>query len=190
MKKLLLFPLLLCYSYFALPHGYIEYPASRAYLCKLQTNKNCGAIQYEPQSVEGLKGFPQKGPVDGKIASAGIAAFSSIDVQNPFRWTRMLIETPDFDFFWRLTAIHKTTKWEYFITQEDWNPSEPLTRAQFELTPFCKYEKVETPASLVQHSCRLPKNYQGYHIILGVWTINDTANAFYQVIDIEIDYKQ
>ncbi|ATG17445.1 TPA: lytic polysaccharide monooxygenase [Providencia alcalifaciens] len=189
MKKLLLLPLLLCYSYFALPHGYIEYPASRAYLCKLQSNQNCGAVQYEPQSVEGLKGFPLKGPADGKIASANIASFSPLDAQQPFRWTRMLIETSTFDFFWRLTAIHRTTKWEYFITRKDWDPSKSLTRAQFELTPFCKFEKVEMPPSLVMHTCHLPKDYQGYHVVLGVWTIDDTANAFYQVIDLEIDYK-
>ncbi len=38
-------------------HGYVESPASRAYQCKLQLNTQCGSVQYEPQSVEGLKGF-------------------------------------------------------------------------------------------------------------------------------------
>ncbi|HGJ5881500.1 MAG TPA: chitin-binding protein, partial [Arsenophonus nasoniae] len=33
-------------------HGYIDNPASRAYLCSMLENKNCGPIQYEPQSVE------------------------------------------------------------------------------------------------------------------------------------------
>ena len=28
-------------------------------------------IQYEPQSVEGIGGFPQLGPSDGQIAGAG-----------------------------------------------------------------------------------------------------------------------
>lgn len=39
-------------------HGYVESPASRSYLCKQGVNVNCGPIQYEPQSVEGIGGFP------------------------------------------------------------------------------------------------------------------------------------
>lgn len=52
-------------------HGYVESPASRSYLCKQGVNVNCGPIQYEPQSVEGIGGFPQLGPSDGQIAGAG-----------------------------------------------------------------------------------------------------------------------
>ena len=37
----------------SLAHGYVSQPKSRSYLCKLGDNTNCGAIQYEPQSVEG-----------------------------------------------------------------------------------------------------------------------------------------
>lgn len=36
----------------------------------LKSNTNLGPIQYELQSLEGPKGFPQNGPPDGKIASA------------------------------------------------------------------------------------------------------------------------
>ena len=32
----------------ALAHGYIESPASRAYMCKLGQNIDCGSVQYEP----------------------------------------------------------------------------------------------------------------------------------------------
>jgi len=42
----------------ALAHGYIESPASRAYMCKLGQNIDCGSVQYEPQSVEKTSGFP------------------------------------------------------------------------------------------------------------------------------------
>ena len=38
----------------ALAHGYIESPASRAYMCKLGQNTDCGSVQYEPQSVDCL----------------------------------------------------------------------------------------------------------------------------------------
>lgn len=57
-KRLLLLPFLFCFSAIALGHGYVEEPKSRAFLCKKNLNSNCGAIQYEPQSLEGPKGFP------------------------------------------------------------------------------------------------------------------------------------
>ncbi|MCG9766566.1 lytic polysaccharide monooxygenase, partial [Vibrio alginolyticus] len=68
----------------AAAHGYVSetnggVAASRSALCKYPTpdtnekNNNCGAIQYEPQSVEGPDGFPETGPRDGKIASAETA---------------------------------------------------------------------------------------------------------------------
>ena len=37
-------------------HGYISSPPSRQALCAQGVVTNCGAIQYEPQSVEGPKG--------------------------------------------------------------------------------------------------------------------------------------
>lgn len=39
-------------------HGYVSTPKSRAYQCNLGNNSACGAVTVEPQSVEGVKGFP------------------------------------------------------------------------------------------------------------------------------------
>jgi len=69
-------------------HGYIDFPTSRAYLCSLGKNGNCGAVMVEPQSVEGRKGFPRHGPADGKIASAGHRWFGELDEQTATRWTK------------------------------------------------------------------------------------------------------
>ena len=55
----------------AMAHGYVNGPESRSMLCKAGVNTDCGGVQYEPQSLEGLKGFPAAGPADGQIASAG-----------------------------------------------------------------------------------------------------------------------
>jgi len=56
----------------ALAHGYINQPEGRNYLCKTGGNSQCGAIQWEPQSLEAPSGFPNGGPADGQIASAGV----------------------------------------------------------------------------------------------------------------------
>ena len=55
----------------ALAHGYIESPASRAYMCKQGQNIDCGLVEYEPQSVERASGFPSGSlPPDGELLAA------------------------------------------------------------------------------------------------------------------------
>ena len=73
----------------ALAHGYVSEPAGRPLLCKLGDNTNCGAVQWEPQSVEGPDGaprFPVGGPEDGTIAAAGSPSWSELNAQSPSRW--------------------------------------------------------------------------------------------------------
>lgn len=186
-QQLLLVPILFFCSFLAYPHGYVKSPESRSYLCRKEVNTNCGQIQYEPQSLEGPKGFPQQGPADGEIASAGLSQFSPLDVQTAERWKTVPLKTRNVEFEWYLTAKHKTTKWEYFMTKPDWEPNIPLSRAQFELTPFCEFHRIETPDNTVKHNCVLPQEQTGYQVVLAVWTIDDTSKAFYQVIDLSLN---
>lgn len=164
-------------------HGYVEGPASRAALCKTGQNTDCGAIVYEPQSLEAPKGFPAAGPADGKIASAG-GAFPKLDEQSATRWAKVNISPGTQTFNWKLTAAHATTSWKYYITKENWDPNAPLARSSFDLTPFCSvdYGGVRPPFTY-SDTCNVPQR-TGYHVILAVWEIADTANAFYNVIDV------
>ncbi|MCR2802928.1 lytic polysaccharide monooxygenase [Paenibacillus soyae] len=166
-------------------HGYVESPASRPYLCKQGTNTDCGAVVYEPQSLETTKGFPAAGPADGKIASAG-GIFPKLDEQSSTRWSKVAISGGQKTFTWKFTANHATTSFRYFITKATWNPNSPLTRDQFELTPFCtvNYGGAQPPMTY-SHTCNVPTDRSGYHVILAVWDVDNTANAFYNAIDVQ-----
>jgi len=167
-------------------HGWIE--NSRSHLCSKGQNSGCGGVQYEPQSVEGPKGFPDAGPADGKIANAGLGRFTQLNEQTPTRWTKKSISSGQNDFSWTFTANHSTSSFRYFITKPDWNPSLPLSRDALDLTPFCQFQGGnQRPPSPLVHSCNVPSGRNGYHIILGVWDIADTSMAFYQVIDVNFD---
>ncbi|MEV2857962.1 lytic polysaccharide monooxygenase [Paenibacillus larvae] len=166
-------------------HGYIESPASRAYMCTLGKNVNCGPVQYEPQSIEALGGFPKTGPLDGQIASGGISNFKPLDVQTPDRWNKVTIKGGKNTFQWYLTAPHSTAEWKYYITKKDWDPNKPITRADLELIGQID-EGGKKPSSTVTHEINVPTDRNGYHVILGVWEIADTANAFYQVVDVNL----
>ncbi|CAH8711942.1 lytic polysaccharide monooxygenase [Paenibacillus thiaminolyticus] len=168
----------------ALAHGYIDSPSSRADLCAKGVNKKCGFIIYEPQSLEAHKGFPAAGPADGKIASAN-GAFPELDQQSATRWSKVSITPGTTTFHWTIEANHATTSWKYYITKQNWNPDEPLTRASFDLTPFCSVDyKGKQPPHSYSDTCDVPSR-TGYQVILAVWEIADTANAFYNVIDVD-----
>ncbi|WP_426207288.1 lytic polysaccharide monooxygenase [Providencia sp. PROV272] len=64
---------------------------------KTPLNNDCGlGPEYEPQSIETQKGFPESGPPDGLIASGGgIERFSPLDVQTPTRWHKIdIVHSP------------------------------------------------------------------------------------------------
>ena len=171
-------------------HGYVSQPGSRSYLCKLGENTNCGAVQYEPQSVEGVDGsprFPIGGPADGTIAAAGSPAWSELNAQTPARWSKNDIAAGTNVFTWQFTANHVARDWRYFITTPDWDQSQPLSRSAFELTPFCEYDGgMVRPPMTVEHACEVPAR-EGYQVILAVWDVGDTAASFYNAIDVNFE---
>ncbi|MGF1768422.1 N-acetylglucosamine-binding protein GbpA [Enterovibrio makurazakiensis] len=183
----------------AMSHGYISAvdngTAGRAALCKLSTesgqqNTDCGQVQWEPQSVEGPEGFPEFGPEDGKLASAGLIQFSPLDEQTASRWVKRSISAGKNDFEWTFTANHVTRTWKYYITKPDWNVNQPLARASLDLNPFCVVQgNMEKPPKTMVHACDVPVR-EGYHVILAVWDVGDTAAAFYNAIDVQFDGDQ
>ncbi|MET8677712.1 lytic polysaccharide monooxygenase auxiliary activity family 9 protein [Streptomyces sp. NPDC004647] len=170
----------------ATSHGYTNLPISRQALCANGTVKDCGPIQYEPQSVEGPKGFPSGGPADGKICSAGNSQFAQLDDPRGGRWPATKVTGGQgYSFTWRLTAPHSTTDFRYYITKNGYNPSRPLTRADLELQPFMSVPYNGTrPGTTVVHQGTIPTQKTGKHLIVGVWTIADTSNAFYACSDV------
>ncbi|MFC4245366.1 lytic polysaccharide monooxygenase [Gryllotalpicola reticulitermitis] len=168
-------------------HGYVGAVSSDVISrAAMPANKPIiGQAQYEPQSMEALKGFPAAGPADGQIASAG-GKYAELDKQSATMWAKNVVKSGPINVVWKNTASHKTTKWDYFITKNGWDPNAPLTRA--ELEPLATIDGGGVaPGAESAHKLALPADHSGYHVILAVWEIADTANSFYNVIDVDID---
>ncbi|KKC48188.1 chitin-binding protein [Paenibacillus sp. D9] len=164
-------------------HGYIDSPSSRSKLCSTGVNTGCGAIQYEPQSLEAKGNFPTGGPADGQITGAG--AFPEMNVQSATRWSKVNLSGGTNTFTWKLTARHATAEWKYYITKKGWDPNKAIARADLE--QFCYIKDTgKQPEATVTHTCSVPTDRSGYYVILGVWEIADTGNAFYQAIDVNL----
>jgi len=178
-------------------HGYGTNPNSRAYWCA-ENHAGCGPIESEPQSVEAPKGFPRSGPPDGQLASGGHVRFGSLDKVtapdgSPWPATTLTVGAR-VRMRWWLTAVHKTESWEYWITRDGWDRTQPLTRAQLEPAPFSRITwpcpdggwTCRLPAEDVHHWIWLPPGKEGEHVIYGIWNVGDTGNAFYTTMDVRI----
>lgn len=167
-------------------HGWVDSPVSRQAHCANGTVTDCGDIQWEPQSVEGPKGFPADGPADGQICSGGNERFAVLDDPRGGDWpTTPLGAGEEHTFTWSISAAHATTDFQYFVTKDGWDPSQPLTRADLEPEPFLTvpYDG-QRPENTVTHQGTLPEGKSGHHVILAVWNVADTGNAFYACSDV------
>lgn len=167
-------------------HGYTQNPPSRQALCATGKAGTCGPIQYEPQSVEGPGNFPQAGPPDGQLCSAGKPQFGQLNDPRGGTWpTTPVTPGQTVPVQWTNTALHPTRGYRYFITKDGWDPTKPLTRDQLEPAPFATHDyRDKIPGKTEGHPITLP-NKRGKHMILGVWDIADTSNAFYSCSDVD-----
>ncbi|MDP9794744.1 chitin-binding protein [Catenuloplanes nepalensis] len=141
-------------------HGYISSPPSRQANCASGAAKDCGNIQYEPQSVEGTKGLTS---CDG-----GLSQFSVLK-DDSRAWPVTNVGTSA-SFNWVLTARHKTSTWQYFVGGKK--------IAEFD-------DKGAQPSATVRHQVNL-SGYSGRIKVLAVWNIADTPMAFYNCVDLNV----
>ena len=148
-------------------HGYVSYPPSRQALCRNGQVPGCGAVQYEPQSVEAPKGSFE--------CNGSGARFPELNYKS--LWTDHFTTFPNVasvHFVWTLTAPHRTSTWEYIILTED----------NVVLTSFDGHGSI--PPYVVEHEVPL-NGYTGKQTILARWNIADTPTAFYACVDLDIE---
>lgn len=141
----------------AFAHGYVSSPASRQAQCASGAVSGCGAIKYEPQSVEGPKGL--------RNCHANLPQFAELNNDN--RGWRVANVGRTVTFNWTFTARHRTRDYEYFVDGR-------------KVATFSGNNQM--PPATVQHSVNLGS--AGRHKVLAIWNIGDTVNAFYSCIDV------
>lgn len=141
-------------------HGYVSAPPSRQALCATRAVADCGAIQFEPQSVEGVKGL--------RTCDGGLPQFKVLS-DNSRNWPARNVGS-SLDFTWVFTARHRTSNWEYFIGN---------TRVGVVDGGNAQ------PEAVVTHKVNLGA-FKGRQTVLAVWNIGDTPMAFYSCVDVNI----
>ncbi|MEB0045570.1 MULTISPECIES: lytic polysaccharide monooxygenase auxiliary activity family 9 protein [unclassified Pseudomonas] len=145
-------------------------------------------------------------PTDGHILSGGkVDERDCINFTNeelskklgrPFTWP-LLNVTPGqvFSVTWEYTAPHVTRGYRWLITKDGWDSKQRISRAQLEAKPFAEdfyayvpyYSHSAEMKAKVNHEVTLPASKKGHHVIVLMWIVANTGNAFYQAFD--VDFK-
>ncbi|TDD88915.1 chitin-binding protein [Actinomadura darangshiensis] len=140
-------------------HGYVSAPMSRQAQCA-QKIVDCGAITWEPQSVEGPKGL--------QSCSGGNSRFAELDDDGK-GWQATTVGQ-NVTFTWTFTARHRTSSYEYYVGGRKVATIDG---------------KGEQPPATLSHNVNLG-GVTGRQKVLAVWNIADTTNAFYACIDLQV----
>lgn len=154
-----------------------------------------GRAHYQPQDIASVTP-----PVDGLILSGGKTDVrknlnltdEEMVAQKLNPWPRITVQPSQLlEINWKYSQKHKTRGYIAFITKDDWKSEQPITREQLESTPFYENINQETPywshalEPVMSHTMRLPADKKGHHVVVLLWLIADTGNAFYQTFDLE-----
>ncbi|MBD8513515.1 lytic polysaccharide monooxygenase [Photobacterium sp. CAU 1568] len=167
---------------------------------ELEGGKNFPELTGGPALYEPTDSPSEQPPADGLICSGGRQderqklnlTDRELIAEGKTAWPKIPVPTNKIvDIEWVYTMAHKTRGYVAFITKDGWNPDQAISRSQLEAKPF--YENVypeapywdhELPAK-THHQVALPENKKGHHVVVLLWLVADTGNAFYQTFDFD-----
>lgn len=182
-------------------HGSIETPISRVYNCFLEGPENplspaCQAAvavggtqalyDWNEINLANANGQHQQLIPDGKLCSAGRDKYKGFDLARD-DWPAQTI-APDgngnFEFIYRATAPHSTLYFQFYVTKNGYDPTQPLRWSDLEDTPFCTITSVSLQDGRYHMSCPFPQGKNGRHVIYNIWQRSDSPEAFYACSDV------
>jgi chitin-binding protein len=186
----------------------MESPISRVYACRLENPENPSsaacieAANYSKQALYDWNGVRLADANDrhreripnGKLCSAGDVTFSALDAPRN-DWPATAITpgaTGDLNLKFRATAPHAIKYFRLYVTDQGYDPTEPLAWSTLEPEPFCELgpDEIEESGGYYHLNCPFPTGLQGRHLIYAIWQRSDSQEAFYSCSDVLIDVAQ
>lgn len=188
----------------AYAHGTFEDPISRVYQCyqenpeQPQSAACAAAIQ-----VAGTQGFYDWSAVnrfdandqhrtiikDGQLCSASKSEMLGLDLARA-DWRTQTISpnaSNNYDFTFIAWAPHATKYFDFYITKDGYDPTQPLKWSDLEDTPFCRITNVTLVNSRYKMTCPFPRGKTGRHLIYNIWQRSDSPEAFYTCMDVVLN---
>ncbi|MEU5881674.1 lytic polysaccharide monooxygenase [Spirillospora sp. NPDC047279] len=179
-------------------HGTMQTPISRALTCYQENPESprsaaCKAAVAAggPQAFYDWNGIRigdaggrhrQRIP-DGRLCSAGNAAFKGLDLARADWPATRLTSGASYTFRFKATARHRGG-FQLYITRNGYNPAKPLRWSDLERAPFLSKADPAVRNGAYTLPGRLPAGKTGRHLIYGIWQRSDSPEAFYSCSDV------
>jgi chitin-binding protein len=192
----------------AFGHGSMESPISRVYACYKENPENpsspacIAAANYSKQALydwngvllSNVDGAHRARIPDGKLCSAGNVTFSALDAPRD-DWPATAITADgqgDLRLSFRATAPHAIAYFRLYVTDQGYDPEEPLRWSTLEPEPFCELgsDEIVKSGDRYELSCPFPTGLEGRHLIYAIWQRSDSKEAFYSCSDVLIGTDQ
>lgn len=185
----------------AYAHGTMEDPVSRVYQCYLENPESpdsqaCfAAIQlagtqqfYDWSAVNRFDANDRHRAIipDGELCSGGKASHAGLDLARS-DWVAQPITADaygNYEFTFIAWAPHATKYFDFYVTKDGYDPTEPLNWSDLEEQPFCHITSVDLADGRYKMSCPLPQGKSGRHVIYNIWQRSDSTEAFYTCMDV------
>lgn len=195
-------------------HGAAMMPGSRTYLCWVDGHTDQGDIQPTNPACQAAldagganayynwfavlrsdgAGRTEGFVPDGQLCSAGaeVYDFSGFDLVRDDWPLTHLTAGDSIEVRYNMWAHHPGT-FDLYVTNDNYDPNEPLTWADIEDEPFASVTdppSVGSPGSEDSYyhwEANLPEDKQGQHVIYSVWTRSDSEETFYGCSDVVFD---
>ncbi len=117
---------------------------------------------------------------DGKLCSAGRDKYRGLDLQRT-DWPATPFSAGPRTITYHATAPHSNSNFEFYITREGWNPSQPLRWSDLvHIQTFNNFN----PTTFTNWTINIPQR-SGRHILFSIWQrVVGSNEAFYTCSDV------
>ncbi|MFK3979745.1 lytic polysaccharide monooxygenase [Micromonospora sp. NPDC050397] len=183
----------------ALAHGAPGSPVSRAAACgpeARQTNRSAActaavaagnvAEQWDNIRVPDVAGRDRQKIPDGRLCSAGIARFKGLDLPRADWPATKLKAGVELSFTYRTTIPHKGT-FRWYVTDQGYDPSQPLTWSDLGDKPFLTATDPPVVDGSYRMRGKLPAGLSGRHLVYAIWQNSNTPDTYYSCSDVLVE---
>ncbi|WP_433334675.1 lytic polysaccharide monooxygenase [Spirillospora sp. CA-294931] len=177
-------------------HGTLSDPPSRVYVCKNEGPENpksdaCKAAvaaagtqafyDWNEVSLLDAGGRHREIIPDGQLCGAGRAKYRGLDLRRT-DWPAKRIAAGPLTVTYHATAPHSRSNFEYYITRQGWDPSQPLRWSDLvHLQTF----NAQNPTTFTKWTLNIPAR-TGRHVIYSIWQrVVGSQEAFYTCSDVD-----
>ncbi|MFI6450319.1 lytic polysaccharide monooxygenase [Streptosporangium amethystogenes] len=179
----------------AVAHGSMSNPPSRAYVCKTEgpeTPKSdackaavaAGGTQafYDWHEVSRLEAGGNHRQIipDGQLCGAGRDKYRGLNLTRA-DWPATSVSPGPLTVTYHATAPHANSNFEFYITKQSWDPTQPLKWSDLE---HIKTFNNQNPSTFTNWTINLPQR-SGRQLIFSIWQrIVGSTEAFYTCSDV------